>query len=86
MLHHAPQFLHAFFVGRDLRPEVGDVLLDVAHRVLARGQQGNGFLLPEAALLDQEEVVDEDAFFLDEFRFRGHRARGDSPDVRVVSS
>ena len=40
LLDHLAQFLHAFFVGRDLGFQVGHVLLGVAARVGATSEQG----------------------------------------------
>ncbi len=71
MLDHAAQFLHAFLVGGDHRAQVGDVLLDVARRVLARGEQRDGLLLAQPAFLDQQEVVDQHAFLLDHLESGG---------------
>ena len=86
MRDHAAQFLHAFFVGGDHRAQVGHVLRDVAARIFAGGEQRDGFLLAQAALLDQQEVVDQHAFFLDHAAVGRHRARRDAADVGVVAA
>ena len=60
----ALQFLHALLVRRDLRLDVGDVHVGAARGIGRAGQQRAELGLPEAAAIDQQEVVDDDAFLL----------------------
>ena len=62
---HGHQFPRAFFAGRQLRLEVGDVHLRIARRPAARAQQLVNFLLAEAPVFHQFAVVYDHAFFLD---------------------
>ena len=71
----ALQFLHAFLVGGDLRLDIGDVHVRAARRIAGAGQQGAEFGLAEMAAIDQQEIVDDDAFF---FQRAGHAA-GSNP-------
>ena len=86
MFDHAPQLLRALLVGGDLSLQVGDVLVGIAGRVLAAGQQRAQLGLAEAAALDELEVVDQHALFLDGRAVRRHGARGDAADVGVVAA
>jgi len=58
---HAAKFRRALLVGGYLGPQVGEVGLRVARRVLGGFQEVDGFRLPQPAVIDQEPVVDEDA-------------------------
>ena len=62
--HHLAQLLQAFFVGGNLRLEVGHVLRRVAARVSAALQQGQYLRLAQHAAIDKFDVVDLHAFFL----------------------
>ena len=84
--HHAPQLLRAFFVGGDHGAQVGHVLLHVARGIAARGEQRDGFGLAQAALLHQQEIVDQHALFFHHFAARRHRSWSDAADVRVMAA
>ena len=86
MSDHAAQFRHALLVGGDLRLDVGDVLIRVARRVPARGQQVVESRLAERAPLDQQEIVDQHAFFFDDGAVRRHRTRGQAADIGVMAT
>ena len=62
---HASQFLHAFFVGSDLRAQVGHVLRWIATGVGATGQQGQHLCFAQTPGIDQLEVLDLHALFID---------------------
>ena len=62
---HLVQFLHALFVGGDLRLEVVDVLQRIACRIFGFGEQIVEGDFAELAAIDQLEVVDIDAFLFD---------------------
>jgi hypothetical protein len=86
LLHHLAQLLHALFVGGNLRLQVGQVLLRVAAEGIRRfGQQGQHFGLAQHPALDQLEVVDLHALFLDARGKRRHRARRDAAHVGMVA-
>ena len=80
----APEFLHAFFVRRDLRLDVGHVHVRAARRPLCAGQQRAQFRLAEMAAIDQQEIVDDNAFFFQCARCGRRRARRDAADIGVV--
>ena len=80
------QFARALLVGGDLRLEVVDVLQRIARGVGAAAEQRIKLLLAEPAALDQQEIVDVDAFFEDVGRARAHRARRDAADVGVMAA
>ena len=84
MLNHAAQLLHAFLVGRDHRAQVGQILLDVARRILARTEERDRLLLAQSPFFDQQEVVDQHAFLFDHLAVGRHRTGGDAADVGVV--
>ena len=84
VIHHALQLAHAFFVGGDLGLEVVEVLGDVAHGVIAAGEQVDHGVFAEAAGLHQMEVVDQHAFLFDAPGVRRHGAGGDAADIGVV--
>ena len=65
LIDHAPQLLHAFFIGRDLGFEIGQVLRRVATGVRARGQQGRHLGFAQHATVDQLEVLNLHALFID---------------------
>ena len=62
---HFPQLVRAGFVGGDLGGEIGQILLDVAAGIGAGGQQGAGLCFPKPAATHQQEIVDQNALFLD---------------------
>ena len=86
LLDHLAQLLHALLVGGDLRLQVGHVLLRVAAGVFAAGQQVQHFLLAQVALIDQLDVVDLHALFLDAGGERRHRAGRDATHIRMVAA
>ena len=53
-----------FSLAAIMRAQVGEILRDVARRILARAEQRDGFLLAQAPCFDQQEVVDQHAFLL----------------------
>ena len=82
----ALQFLHAFFVGGDLRLDVGDVHVGAAGGIFCAGQQRAEFGFAEVAAIDQQEIVDDDAFFLQRAGHRRGGARGDAADIGVMAA
>ena len=62
---HAAKLLRALFAGGNLRPKIGNVLFRVAGGVSRLSQQRAHLGFAEAAALDDAEVVDQHAFFLD---------------------
>ena len=83
---HALQFLHALFVGGDLRLDVGDVHVGAAGGIFCAGQKFAEFGFAEVAAIDEQEVVDDDAFFLQRAGHRRGRAGGDAADVGVMAA
>ena len=86
LLDHAAQLLHAFFVGRDLRLQVGHVLRRVARGVGPTLQQGHHLGFAQMARIDQFEVVDLHALFFDARGKRRHRARRQTAHIGVVTT
>ena len=66
------QIRDAFFIGGDLRLQVGDVLVDFADRVGVVREQFDQFGFAEASLVDDQEVVDQHAFPVDRRGKRRH--------------
>ena len=84
--HHLAQLVHALLVGGDLRLHVVDVLQRIARRILRAVERVVELLLAETALIDDLEVVEQHAFFLDRRCVRRHRAGRDAADVGVVTA
>src|SRR5262249_7067261 len=83
---HAAQFRGPLLVRRYLGAEVGQVGLRVAGRELGAGQQVSGLLFAEAAVLDEEPVVDQHALLFDPRAVRGHGSRGYAAYFGVVTA
>ncbi len=86
VVDHPGDFVDALLVGRDLGAQICEVGLRVAGGVGRLGEQPEGLLLPEAAFLGQQPVVEEDSLLLDGAAVRGHGAGGDAADLRVVTA
>jgi hypothetical protein len=86
MLDHAPQFLHALLVRRYHGAQVGEILLDVARRVLARAEERDGFFFAQAPFLDQQEVVDQHAFLFHHLAVGRHRTGVMPPTSRMMAA
>ena len=84
LFDHAVQLLHALFVGRNLRLQIGHVLLRIARGELAALQQRKHLGLAQGARIDELEVVDLHALFFDSRGERWHRSRRDAAHIRVV--
>ena len=84
--HHLVQLLHAFFVGSNLRPQIGQVLLRVARRVFAALQQSQNFGLAQHPLGHQLEVLDLHALFFNAGGERRHGARRGAANVGMVAA
>ena len=94
-LDHAPELARALLVGRDLGLEVVDVLQRVARRIGAAGQEVVELAFAEAALADEQEIIDIDALFEDrrceratstQARSRRYRRDGRAKPSRTGSS
>ena len=83
---HALQFLHALFVGGDLRLDVGDVHVGASGGVFCARQKFAELGLAEVAAIDQQEVVDDYAFFLQSAGHRRGGAGGGAADVGVMAA
>ncbi len=68
------------------RRTCSDVLLDIANRVTRSAQEAPERIFAECAGIDQLEIVDVDAFFLDMAGVRRHRTRCQAADVSVVAA
>ena len=53
MSDHLAQFLRAFFIGRDLRLEIAEIVMEVARRVRRGGEKFFEFLFTQTTLVDQ---------------------------------
>ncbi len=84
--HEFAQFVCAGLVGRDLRLEVGQVLLRIARWPASARQQRQHLGLAQTACVHQLEVVDHHAFFKNAARERRHGARRDAADVGMVAA
>ena len=86
MRDHLVQLPRALLVGGDLRAKVGEVLLDVAGGIASGGEEVAQLGLAEAALLNQQLIIDQHAFFVDATAVRRHRSRRDAADIGVVAA
>ncbi len=86
MADHLLQLGDALLVGRDLRFQIVDVLHRIAYRIPGLRQQRLQLPLAECPAIDQLEVVDIDALFLDVGRDRRHRPRRDTADIGMMSA
>ena len=64
----AAQFLHAFFIGGDLRLDIGHIHIRAARGVACAGQHGAEFRFPEMAAIHQQEIINHHAFFFQRAR------------------
>ncbi len=69
-----------------MRLEVGEVLRRVARGIAAAREQRHGFRLAQAPRLDQQEIVDQHALFLDAGAVGRHRARRGAADIGLVAA
>ena len=84
LVDHPPQFRSTPRICRHLRLEVGDVLIRVPARVGMIAQQIAQRGVTKAPVLDQQEVIDQHAFFV-HCRCAGrHRTGRDAPHIRMV--
>ena len=83
---HAVELRRAAGVGRHLGAQVGEVLLEVADRMGGAREQFRRLGLAQPAVLDQPEVLDEDALLVDRAAAGRHGAGGDAADVGVVGA
>ena len=80
------EFALARLVGRDLRLQVGHVLIGVAAGIAARGQNGPRLRLQQTAAPDKLDIVDDDTLLLQP-RAVGRRAARCAPaDVGVMAA
>ena len=86
MLDHLAQFLDALLVARDVGLEVGEVVAEVARRIVRGGEQFLGLGLQQPSAGDQLEVVDQHAFLVDMGRVGRHRAGRDTADLGVMAA
>ena len=84
--HHLAQLLKAFFVGGNLRLQVGQVLHRVAAGVRPALQQGQHLSLAQHTAINQLDIVDLHAFFFNRGRKRRHGAWRDTADVGMVAA
>ena len=84
--HHLAQLLHAFFVGGDLRAQIGQVLLRVARGVFTALQQSQNLRFTEHTLVQQLEVLNLHAFFFNTGGERRHRAGRGAANVGMVTA
>ena len=86
MRGHRAQFARAFFAGRELRLEVGDVHLRVARRPAPGAEQFQNFALAEISVFHQQKVVNDHALLFNAARIGRRRAGGFAADVGVVAA
>ena len=84
VVHHFVQLADALFVGGDLGAQVGQVGGRGAGGVHGGLQEVDGLGLVQAAVLDQQPVVDQHPLLLDPGAGAGHRPRRNPPDLGVV--
>ena len=85
MRNHLRELFRALRARRDLRAQIGEVLLD-ARREASRRENSGHLLAKEAPLRDQLHVVEQHALFVDMAAVRRHRVRGDAADVGMMAA
>ncbi len=86
VIDHLAQFLHALFIGGNLCAQIGDVLIRVTCRVFRPFQKGGQTGFVKLALINQFEIVDQNAFFLKNAGIWRHRARGNPANIGMVAT
>ncbi len=84
--HHAAQFCDAFFVGGNLRAQVGHVLVHVAAGVGVVGENLTHFYLAKGAPVHQFEIVDQHAFLVHMGGAGGGGAGGHAADIGMMTT
>ena len=78
------EHLRAAHAGGELGLQVGDVAVDVPRRPSARSEQRADLAFEEAALIDEQRIVDQHAFLVDRAAVGRHRSGRDPADVGMV--
>ena len=86
MRDHLQQLLAALLASRDLRAQIGEVLVGIARRIRRAGEQRAQLGLAHAAGFDELEVVDQHALLIDRAGSGRHRPWRDAADVGVVAA
>ena len=82
----AAQFARPLGAGGDLRGEVGDILVDIAGGPGAGGQQVADGGFAKRALIDQQQIVEDDALFLHADAAGRHGAGRDAADIGMMAT
>ena len=69
-----------------LGAQVGQVAVGIAGRILRVGQHLPHRVLAKRALVDQQEIVDQNALLLDRRALRRHGAGGDPADIGMMAT
>ena len=80
------EFLHALFVGGDLRLQIAEVMVEVARRIFAAGEQRLCLVDQQGSLADQLDIVEQHALFVDMGGIGRHRARRDAANFGMVAA
>ena len=80
----AAQFLHAFFIGSDLRLDVSNIHIRAARGVTRAGQQGTKFRFAEMPTIHQQEIINHHAFFFQRARQWRRGTRREAANISVM--
>ena len=86
MLDHAQQLFAPLLVGRDLRLQIGHILVGIACRMAGPGQQRTKLALAQYPARDQPDIGQQHAFIIDVTAVGWHRPRGETADVGMVAA
>ena len=82
--HGALQFLHAFFIGSDLRLDVSNIHIRAARGVARAGQKCAKFCFAEMPTIHQQEIINHHAFFFQRARQRRCGTRRQAANISVM--
>ena len=86
MRDHLDELVRALRARRDLRAEIGDVLIDVARRITSGPQDRADLGIEKATLRDELHIVEQHALFVDVRRIGRHRSGRDAADIRMMTA
>src|SRR5271165_3132098 len=86
LLDHSSQFPHSFFVRGYLRMDISYVLRNISSRISGIGEKLEESFFSEASIFHQQEIGDENSFFLDGSAIRRHGSGSESTYICVMAT